>query len=84
MRPKRYRKKPIEIQAVRWDGQHETLEAIKQWHPAVTMAYDGVLYVPTLEGTMLCNLDNWIIRGGRGEIYPCDREVFLMTYDEIG
>lgn len=84
MKPKSYRKKPVEVQAIRWDGEHETLEHITHWNPAVSMAYDGVLYVPTLEGTMICSLGNWIIRGVRGEIYPCDREIFQMTYDEIG
>lgn len=81
--PGKFRKKPHVVEAVRWNGEHDTLAIIKSWNSKVTVAYDGFLYVPTLEGTMICALGNWIVRGVMGEIYPCDREVFLRTYDEI-
>lgn len=35
----------------------------------------------TLEGKMICNYGNYIIKGVRGELYPCDYEIFKLTYE---
>ena len=37
----------------------------------------------TLEGTMRANLDDWIIRGVKGELYPCKPDIFESTYDPV-
>lgn len=39
------------------------------------------IYVPTLEGAMYARSDDWIIRGVKGEIYPCKPDIFAETYD---
>jgi len=41
------------------------------------------LIIQTLEGEMTCNEGDWIIKGVKGEFYPCKDEVFKMTYKEL-
>jgi hypothetical protein len=92
-KPKRYRKKPVEIQAMQWDGTAEGAGPIIDWvltGPS-TATYHcedcergiHVLLIRTLEGTMQANAGDWIIRGVRGEFYPCKPDIFVATYDWI-
>lgn len=37
--------------------------------------------IVTLEGTMRANFDDWIIRGLKGELYPCKPDIFEATYE---
>jgi len=37
--------------------------------------------IKTLEGWMIGNIDDWIIRGVKGELYPCKPDIFEATYD---
>ena len=41
------------------------------------------LYVGTLEGEMLADPGDWIIRGVKGEFYPCKPDVFETTYEAV-
>jgi hypothetical protein len=41
------------------------------------------VYVKTLEGLMEVAEGDWIIRGVKGEIYPCKPDIFAMTYDPV-
>ena len=41
---------------------------------------DGIT-IPTLEGDHLASPGDWIIRGVKGEFYPCKPDIFEMTYD---
>lgn len=43
--------------------------------------YDDFLYIGTLEGVMVAAPGDWIIRGVKGEIYPCKPEIFAATYE---
>lgn len=42
---------------------------------------DWGVIVPTTEGDMLARFGWWIIRGVKGEFYPCDPEIFEATYE---
>lgn len=44
---------------------------------------DGRLMIATLEGIMWADLGDWIIRGVRGEFYPCKPDIFEATYNEV-
>lgn len=45
---------------------------------------DGVACrIMTLEGQMDCNFNDWIIRGIKGELYPCKPDIFAATYDPV-
>ena len=39
------------------------------------------LMIPTLEGLMIASQDDWVIRGVKGELYPCKPDIFAQTYE---
>lgn len=41
------------------------------------------LHIDTLEGVMLARQGDYIIKGVKGEFYPCKPDIFLMTYDAV-
>lgn len=41
----------------------------------------GEIDLSTLEGTMRANLGDWIIKGVKGEFYPCKPDIFEATYE---
>lgn len=53
--------------------------------PVVVEAYqtDEEVFIETLEGTMKANKGDWIIKGVKGELYPCKNDVFEMTYKKV-
>lgn len=84
--PKRFRKKPVEIRALRW--LPEDLEAagyLVGWLMAHDVDYEmqagGALSIVTLEGAMLASRGDWIIQGVAGEFYPCKPDIFEATYE---
>ncbi|MBO6274619.1 MAG: hypothetical protein J6M91_03640 [Methanobrevibacter sp.] len=54
--------------------------------PVVVEAYqtDREVFIETLEGTMKADVGDWIIKGVKGEYYPCKPDVFNMTYEKDG
>ena len=52
--------------------------------PVTIEAYqtEEEIYIETLEGTMKADKGDWIIKGVKGEIYPCKPDVFKMTYEK--
>ena len=44
---------------------------------------EGFVYVSTLEGTMRADVGDWIIKGVKGELYPCKPDIFQQTYDPV-
>lgn len=80
----KFRKKPVVIDAVQFTGDCGTPEIV---------ALDlGVAHIPgigdcmlirTLEGTMRAEPGDWIIRGVKGELYPCKPDIFAATYEPV-
>jgi len=80
----KFRKKPIEIEAVQWDGTNvsairELFGAFTDWH----LDACEFLIIKTLEGDHRANPGDWIIKGVRGEFYPCKPDIFAATYDAV-
>jgi len=44
--------------------------------------HPSCIEIVTLEGVMTAQLDDWIIRGVNGEIYPCKPDIFSKTYED--
>ena len=91
MTVKRYRKKPVEIEAMQFDGTVESANKILGWIGAGggdaarfhrTKPELG-LVISTLEGRMTANPTDWIIRGVKGEFYPCKSDVFAKSYEAV-
>lgn len=88
----KFRKKPVEIEAVRAADAHTS--AATAWHELPGWLRDAcdrgeVLFlngpprieIVTLEGTMTAQPGDWIIRGVQGELYPCKPDIFEATYE---
>ena len=73
-------KKPIPIDAVQWTGYNfdEIANFMKDNHPVI--AGTNSLLISTLEGEMKAIPGSWIIRGPKGEYYPCREDIFEETY----
>jgi hypothetical protein len=83
----KYRKIPVVIEAMKWDGQSlgdasvflgsypQTVGSFKD-HPL------GMpLFISTLEGEMRADPGDWIIKGVKGEFYPCKPDIFWASYE---
>jgi hypothetical protein len=76
-----YRKKPVAINAVQWTGNN--LQEAAHFCSAADYTVSGQhLIIKTLEGDMTASPGDWIIRGVKGEFYPCKPDIFAATYDE--
>ena len=80
----KFRKKPIVIEAIQWDATEKTLEWLSaaDGQESHQVNLKGGVYIKTLEGKMLANRGDWIIKGVEGEIYPCKPDIFEMTYEQ--
>ena len=83
---KNYRKKPIVIQAVQLTPSNfaECLAICEDFSASVKPTEDhgpGEILIPTLEGVMRASVGDWILRGVKGEFYPCKPDIFAATYD---
>ena len=89
----KYRKKPVEIEAVQWTGDnlrevidftglHPSAEKWTWEEYEAVVAQDG-LKIFTLEGPLKAAVLDWIIRGVQGEFYPCKPDIFEQTYEAI-
>lgn len=80
---KRWRKKPVVIQAVKWDGSNLAVEALNGvlGLDPLTIVDKDKLKIQTLEGDMLASVGDWVIKGVNGEFYPCKPDVFEKTYE---
>jgi len=83
---RQFRKKPVVIHAVQWTGSNvdEILDFICAKADARRVNVGGIqngIAIETLEGTMIANPGDWIIRGLKGEFYPCKPDIFEASYD---
>jgi len=83
-----FTKKPVTIEARQYKSYN--LYEITGWcndglHPAMNAiaSHDGHdLIIRTLEGQHIASVNDWIIKGVKGEFYPCKPDVFALTYEE--
>jgi hypothetical protein len=69
----KYRKKPLVIEAIQWTG--ENLEEVCEFVPAVELFMH--------DGSLIISRGDYIIKGIKGEYYPCSSDVFEMTYEAV-
>ena len=87
MTVKKYRKKPVVIEALELRGDLYP-EEVRAFCPCA-LVYGSYTHVsgvgiPTLEGTMTAQRGDYIIKGVAGEFYPCKPDIFEKTYEEVG
>jgi len=87
----KYRKKPVVIEAFQWTGGPDQIED-PPW--IVDALRSGVVHmhshetgirmcIKTLEGTMHADIGDFVIRGIKGELYPCKPDIFEATYEKV-
>jgi hypothetical protein len=94
----KFRKKPVEIEAMQWPGfslDRDRIEAVMKFEDWF-MSAGGIgryigdrLHVKTLEdgpegeAKHVADPGDWIIKGVAGEFYPCKPEIFAATYEVV-
>ena len=78
----RYRKLPVVIDAVIWDGDEDKIEAFLETEWGIAND-ENELIIFTLEGDMFASIGDYIIRGVQGEFYPCKPDIFAATYEVV-
>jgi hypothetical protein len=94
----KYRKKPVVIEAVEWKGDNlknvyefmgQEVDFKGDWriqdrfHELQRDKCLNGLSIDTLEGAMKADLGDYIIKGIKGEIYPCKPDIFKQTYEKV-
>lgn len=84
----KYRKKPVVIDAVKFDGNCMCLDVfpiseVGHFHIALDEQNGPCIKIPTLEGVMTASKGDYIIRGVKGEYYPCKPDIFEATYEKV-
>ena len=88
-----YRKKPITVEAVQFDGSTTMKYACEAWiagksdapksDDIQTLDCSKTVVIQTLEGDMQASPGDYIIKGVCGEFYPCKPDIFKKTYEEV-
>lgn len=84
---KTYRKKPVKVEAIQWmgDNRPEVLDFCNtdgKLRASIT-GVTNIVVVRTLEGNMEARIGDYIIKGVKGEYYPCKPDIFRETYEEV-
>ena len=87
----KYRKKPVVVEA--FQMTRTRLKDRSEWPEWLNQAWDESVFwyswrldcirLKTLKGDLIVKWDSWIILDDRDELYPCDDEIFRMTYEEV-
>ena len=84
----KFRKKPVEIEAFQLpqldeQASEELIEFLQASERDIESDYDGGVLVHTSEGVMQGDPGDWIIKGVKGEYYPCKPDIFEATYEAV-
>jgi len=77
---KKYMKRPLVIEAVQFTGNFDELE---EFVGGDAEFRGGKIVVATLEGSLHVSNGDWIIKGIKGEFYPCKPDIFRESYIEV-
>lgn len=87
----KYRKKPVVVEAFQHDTSKWEGDETRTWPRWMLSAVaenkivgrGNDLVIKTLEGDMRANPGDWIIKGVKGEFYPCKPDIFEATYEAV-
>jgi hypothetical protein len=84
----KYRKKPVVIEAMQL--QSDNVSKVLEWMGGLGVSSGGYdqndmpfITIKTLEGNMTAEVGDYIIKGVKGEFYPCKPDIFAMTYEKV-
>ena len=86
----------IEAMQLRWDNWHDMCDfagvgQLRDGRPEGTqsdqngrsLGLEIGMFIPTLEGMHLARQGDWVIKGVKGELYPCKPDIFELTYEPV-
>ena len=80
----KFRKKPVVIEAIQYTGTEESYKEICDFVGGkLDVRRDRIILIPTLESPHEASPDDWIIKGVKGEFYPCKPDIFKETYEMV-
>ena len=91
----KFRKKPVVIEAVQlteeacwayWEHQQlffGKFGVAGNYHLGDRIIYSATVSIDTLEGLMIARINDWVIKGVKGEFYPCKPDIFEATYEAV-
>lgn len=81
----KFRKRPVVIEAVQYSGANlaEVMDFMGEDIPVRDADISLPVFINTLEGTMSAMPGDFIIKGVRGEFYPCKPDIFAATYEAV-
>ena len=77
----KYKKKPVVIEAIQWVG--DNLNEIESFVGENMLSDNDGIEICTLEGNMKASKGDYIIKGIKGEFYPCKPDIFDATYEIV-
>lgn len=84
----KFKSKVVEIEAFQYTGQTMLTPGIPDWfydacHSNAIWLHRDRAEIRTLEGNMVAQQGDWIIKGVKGEFYPCKPYIFAETYELV-
>lgn len=88
----KYRKKPVVIDAIQWDGTYKGMDDVfKEFPDIVTRVLNcsrkdntvQLWEIGTLEGGHIVSPGDYVIKGTAGEYYPCKPDIFPNIYEQV-
>lgn len=80
----KYRKKPVVVEALQFTGKNSAdIHEFSGGRDVREPVGEECLEIVTLEGIMKANVGDYIIKGVKGELYPCKPDIFEMTYELV-
>lgn len=86
----KFRKKPVVVDAFQW-WPSRYAEDFPEWFSSAIA--NGIVFyqggdnpyctIETLEGAMKVSSGDYVIRGVKGEMYPCKPDIFEATYEPV-
>lgn len=90
MSVQKYRKKPVVIEALIWDGNNRVEvaefigDSLKDFIREAEDLTKYSVWMKTLEGATCASIGDFIIKGSKGEFYPCKPDIFEDVYEKAG
>lgn len=83
----KFRKKPVVIEAIEFNGKESYEKMCVTWQEfrerTNYQQWSQNIYINTLRGQTIACGNDWIIKGAKGEFYPCSPGIFEATYEKV-
>ena len=86
---KKYRKKPVVIEALQFLDNGERIQELSKFvdDQVLVVTYkdkeNPKIILQTLEGVVFASVGDYIVKGVDGEFYPCKPDIFERTYEQV-